>query len=35
MVGENYEIISQWNLTLVPRWGQYQNCNFYGPKNLC
>ena len=27
--GEDYQWISRWALELVPRWGQYQNCNGY------
>ena len=33
--GEDYQWITQWTLDLVPRWGQYQNCNNYGPTNNC
>ena len=33
--GEDYQWITQWTLDLVPRWGQYQNCNNYGPANNC
>jgi len=29
--GEDYQWISHWSLTLIPRFGQYQNCNNYGP----
>ena len=34
-MGEDYQILSSWTVSLVPRWGQYQNCNFYGAKNQC
>ena len=32
--GEDYQWITQWTLELIPRWGQYQNCNGY-PEPLC
>ena len=31
----DYQWITQWSLDLVPRWGQYQNCNNYGAANNC
>ena len=32
--GEEYEWISEWRVELIPRWGQYQNCNGY-PSPRC
>lgn len=32
--GEDYEWISEWRVELIPRWGQYQNCNGY-PSPRC
>jgi len=34
-MGEDYQWISHWSITLIPRWGQYQNCNNYGAANNC
>ena len=25
--GEDYQWLTHWSLELVPKWGQYQNCN--------
>jgi len=33
-VDSHYQWISAWSVELVPRWGQYQNCNGYPPKCL-
>ena len=30
-MGEAYEWITEWTIDLIPRWGQYQNCNGYNP----
>ena len=27
--------ITAWTIELVPRWGQYQNCNGYGDEHVC
>ena len=31
-VDHDYEWITYWQIDLVPRWGQYQNCNGYPPQ---
>lgn len=33
-MGEDYQWITRWEIELVPRWGQYQNCNGY-PNPSC
>jgi hypothetical protein len=34
-IDHHYAWISAWRVTLVPRWGQYQNCNGYGANHSC
>lgn len=31
----SYSWITAWTIELVPRWGQYQNCNGYGDEHVC
>jgi hypothetical protein len=31
----NYQWLTQWTVELLPWWGQYQNCNEYGPAHSC